>query len=131
MAARGASAAAGDAGDRTSHQRGIGCLCGDVGGRRGLRINIARKELVGRGVFLRRFKMQKHVLALTTSAFVLACGAIAASAQQGPMMQQQPQTLQQQEHHDWRGGTMGGPGMMGRGGMMGPGSMHSGMMMRM
>ena len=57
------------------------------------------------------------------------------------MMQQQPQMLQQQEQHDWRGGTMGpgmmgrggmmGPGMMGRGGMMGPGSMHSGMMMRM
>src|SRR5262249_5391378 len=76
-------------------------------------------------------KMQKHVLVLTTSTFILACGAIAASAQQGPMMQQQPQMLQQQERHDWRGGTMGGPGMMGRGGMMGPGSMHSGMMMRM
>ena len=85
--------------------------------------------------------MQKHVLALTTFTFILAYGAIAASAQQGPMMQQQPQMLQQQEHQDWRGGTMGlgmmgrggmmGPGMMGRGGMMGPGSMHSGMMMRM
>jgi len=95
----------------------------------------------GKGVFLRRFKMQKHVLVLTTFTFILACGAIAASAQQGPMMQQQPQMPQQQEHHDWRGGTMGpgmmgrggmmGPGMMGRGGMMGPGSMHSGMMMRM
>src|SRR6516162_8553077 len=68
--------------------------------------------------------MQKHVLALTTFTFILAYGAIAASAQQGPMMQQQPQMLQQQEHQDWRGGTMG-PGMMG------PGSMHSGMMMRM
>ena len=85
--------------------------------------------------------MQKHVLALTTFTFILAYGAIAASAQQGPMMQQQPQMPQQQEHHDWRGGTMGpgmmgrggmmGPGMMGRGGMMGPGSMGSGMMMRM
>ena len=62
--------------------------------------------------------MQKHVLAVTTFAFVLACGVITASAQQGPMMQQQE-----------RGGTMGG--MMGQGGMMGPGSMHSGMMMRM
>jgi hypothetical protein len=102
--------------------------------RRGRRINIARAELVGRGVFLRRFKMQKHVLVLTASTFILACGAIAASAQQGPMMQQQPQMLQQQEHHGpgmmGRGGMMG-PGMMGRGGMMGPGSMHSGMMMRM
>jgi hypothetical protein len=34
--------------------------------------------------------MQKHVLMLTTSAFILACGAIAASAQQGPMMGQPP-----------------------------------------
>ena len=89
--------------------------------------------------------MQKHVLMLTTSAFILAYGAIAASAQQGPMMGQPPQTLPQQEqerHHDWRGGAMG-PGMMGRGGMMGrrgmmgrgammgPGSMGHGMMMRM
>ena len=57
--------------------------------------------------------MQKHVLALTTFTFILAYGAIAASAQQGPMMQQQPQMLQQQEHQDWRGGTMG-PGMMMR-----------------
>ena len=78
--------------------------------------------------------MQKHVLAVMTFAFVLACGVITASAQQGPMMQQQE-----------RGGTMGpgmmgqggmmGHGMMGRGGMMGPGSMmgsrHPGMMMRM
>ena len=84
--------------------------------------------------------MQKHVLAVTTFAFVLACGVITASAQQGPMMQQ-PQLLQQQEH----GGTMDpgmmgqggmmGHGMMGRGSMMGPGSMmgsrHPGMMMRM
>ena len=73
--------------------------------------------------------MQKHVLAVTTFAFVLACGVITASAQQGPMMQQLE-----------RGGTMGGMmgqgGMMGgRGSMMGPGSMmgsrHPGMMMRM
>jgi hypothetical protein len=111
------------------------------------RINIARAELVGRGVLLRRFKMQKHVLALTTSAFVLACGVITASAQQGPMMQQ-PQLLQQQEHGGTmdpgmmgQGGMMGhgmtgqggmmGHGMMGRRGMMGPGSVGSGMMMRM
>ena len=53
--------------------------------------------------------MQKHVLVLTTSTFILACGAIAASAQQ---VQEQPQMPQQQEQ---RGGTMG-PGM-GRGGM--------------
>jgi hypothetical protein len=98
--------------------------------------------------------MQKGVLVLTTSAFVLACGAIAASAQQGPMTQQQPQILQQPDqerqlqgaqlprrgvedrdqdepgwrhHRDWGRGM----GMMGRGGMMGSGSMGHGMMMRM
>ena len=45
--------------------------------------------------------MQKHVLVLMTSAVVLACGAIAASAQENmpgvPTMQQQPQILQQQQ----------------------------------
>jgi EF hand len=41
--------------------------------------------------------MQKHVLMLTTSAFILACGTIAASAQQEPMTQEQPQILQQQQ----------------------------------
>src|SRR5262245_57682817 len=41
--------------------------------------------------------MQKWVLVLTTSAFILAGGAIAARAQQGPMAQQQPQIQQQQE----------------------------------
>ena len=44
--------------------------------------------------------MQKHILVLTTSAFILACGAIAAGAQQtpgGPTMQQPDQqpTMQQ------------------------------------
>ena len=71
--------------------------------------------------------MQKRVLVLTTSAFILVCGAVATNAQQGAMMQHQPQVPQQQqeqEHHR-------GMGMMGRGGMMGPGSMHSGMMMRL
>ena len=71
--------------------------------------------------------MQKRILMLTMSVFVLACGAVAAGAQQGTMMQHQPQVPQQQqeqEHHR-------GMGMMGRGGMMGPGSMHSGMMMRL
>ena len=41
--------------------------------------------------------MQKRVLLLTASAFILACGAIAASAQQGPLTQQQLQILQQQQ----------------------------------
>ena len=40
--------------------------------------------------------MQKHVLVLTTSAFILACGATVASAQEGPMTQQ-PQLRQQQQ----------------------------------
>jgi EF hand domain-containing protein len=52
-----------------------------------------------RGASLRRFKMQKRVLVLTTSAFILACGAIAASAQQGPLTQQ-PQILQQQQEQE-------------------------------
>jgi hypothetical protein len=63
--------------------------------------------------------MQKHVLMLTTSAFILACGGIAASAQQAPMVQQpdhHPQTQQQPTDHEGRG-------MMGQGGMMGPGMM--------
>jgi hypothetical protein len=77
--------------------------------------------------------MQKRILMLATSALILACGTVAASAQQGPMMQQQPQAPQQQEqerqlrHLDW----LRGMGMMGRGGMMGPGGTHSDMMMRM
>jgi hypothetical protein len=50
--------------------------------------------------------MQKHVLVLTTSAFILTCGAIAASAQQPPdvpEMQQQSQTLQQQLERQLQG----------------------------
>jgi hypothetical protein len=97
--------------------------------------------------------MQKHVLVLTTSAFILACGAIPASAQQQPggrMMQEQLerqlQGVQRRGVEDesdeddarYGGGMMGrgygryhqGSGMMG-GGMMGPGSMGRGMMMRM
>jgi hypothetical protein len=79
--------------------------------------------------------MEKHVLVLTTSAFILACGAITASAQQSPgtpMMQQpdQQQTQQRpadQESPGMRG--MMGRGMMGQGGMMGRCMMgHRGMM---
>jgi len=56
--------------------------------------------------------MRKHVLLLTTTAAILTCGVIAASAQGpgtqpgGPMMQHQDQ--------DHRGGMMG-HGMMGQG----------------
>jgi EF hand len=69
--------------------------------------------------------MRKHVLLLTTTAAILTCGVIAASAQgpatipAGPMMQHQDQ-----DHH---GGMMGG-GMMGHG-MMRHGRGH-GMAMR-
>ena len=62
--------------------------------------------------------MQKHVLMLTTSAFILACGGVSVSAQQhipgGPMMQQQQQPTDHEGH-----GVMGHGGMMGRG-MRGP-----------
>jgi hypothetical protein len=86
--------------------------------------------------------MQKHVLMLTTSAFILACGGIAASAQQapgGPMVQEpdhHPQTQQQPTDHEGRGmmgqGGMMGRGMMGQGGVMGRGMMGGpAMMMRM
>jgi hypothetical protein len=95
---------------------------------------------------LRRFKMRKQVLMLTTSGFILACGSIAASGQ--PMMQQpdHQQTQQQPTDHEGpgmmgQGGMMGrgmmgqggmmGRGVMGQGGMMGPGSTGHGMMMRM
>ena len=75
--------------------------------------------------------MQKHLLMLATSAFILACGGIAASAQQtpgGPMQQDHhPQTQQQPTDHEGRGmmgqGGMMGRGMMGQGGMMGRGMM--------
>ena len=74
--------------------------------------------------------MRKHVLVLTTTAAILGCGAIAASAQGpgsqptpgGPMMQDQD------DYHRYHGGMMGG-GMMG-GGMMGGGMMGRGMMGR-
>jgi len=71
--------------------------------------------------------MQKHLLMLATSAFILACGGITASAQQtpgGPMQQDHhPQTQQQPTDHEGRG-------MMGQGGMMGRGMMGHGMCMR-
>ena len=58
--------------------------------------------------------MRKHVLVLTTAATILACGAIAASAQ-GPDTIPAGPMMQQRDH----GGMLGG-GMMGHGhGMMG------------
>jgi hypothetical protein len=60
--------------------------------------------------------MRKHVLLLTTTAAILTCGAIAASAQ-GPGTQPStgsPMTQQQDQddYHHRHGGMMGG-GMMG------------------
>ena len=103
--------------------------------------------------------MEKRVLMVATSAFMLACGATAAGAQQGPMMQQaQPQAPQERQlqgaqtprpsvEEDDSGITGWHPelgwrryrdrdgdmrfGMMRRGLMSEPGAMHSGMMMRM
>jgi hypothetical protein len=68
--------------------------------------------------------MQKRVLMLTMSVSILTCGAVAVSAQQGTMMQHQPQVPQQQQEQQYHRGT----GMMGRGGMMGVGGTHSTMM---
>jgi hypothetical protein len=104
--------------------------------------------------------MEKRILMVATSAFILACGATAAGAQQGPMMQQaQPQAPQERqlqgaqtprpsvEEDDsgitawhpglgWRRYRDGGPGdagfgMMRRGWVGESGVMQSGMMMRM
>src|SRR6516162_11873710 len=71
----------------------------------------------------REVEMRKHALLLMTTATILTCSAIAASAQApgtqptpgGPMMQQQDQD----DYHRYHGGMVGG-GMMGRG-MMGQG----------
>ena len=82
--------------------------------------------------------MQKHVLMLTTSAFVLACSSIAANAQQPPgvpMTQQPGQQQTQQQPTGQEDSSMMGPGgmmdrgMMGPGGMMGRGMMGPGGMM--
>jgi hypothetical protein len=84
-------------------------------------------ELNGPTVSLKGgFVMKKHVLVLTMSALILACGPIAASAQQSPgtpMMQQPDQ--QHTQHHP---ADQEGPGMTGQGGMMGRGMMGHGMM---
>ena len=79
--------------------------------------------------------MRKHVLLLTTTAAILTCGTIAASAQApgtqptpgGPMMQQQNQYDYHRYHGGMMGGGMMGGGMMGQGcgrGMMGPMAMR-------
>ena len=75
--------------------------------------------------------MKKHVLMLTTSAFILACSAMATTAQQSPgmpMMQKSDQAQQPPADRDGGQGGMMGRGMMGREGMMGCGMMGHGMM---
>jgi hypothetical protein len=69
--------------------------------------------------------MKKHVLAVTTSAVVLACGAISGSAQ----MMQQPDQPQSHQHEQETTGPVGCEAMMGHG-MMGHDRMmrHGGMM---
>jgi hypothetical protein len=75
--------------------------------------------------------MRKHVLMLTTSAFILVCGGASAQQTGGPMMQQPDHQPTQQQATDRQGrGMMGQGGMMGHG-MMGRGMMGQGMMMRM
>src|SRR5256714_3458379 len=66
---------------------------------RGARIQCRSGGVEWRG-FEESLTMQKHVLMLTASTFILACGVIAASAQQVPdvpMIQQQPKILQQRQ----------------------------------
>ena len=57
--------------------------------------------------------MRKHVLLLTTTAAILTCGVIAASAQ-GPSTPMPGGPMMQQHDQDWHGGMMG-HGMMGQG----------------
>jgi len=90
--------------------------------------------------------MRKHVLALTTSIVILACGALSASVQAqdsgGPIPGIQQGPAGNQDGYGHRGGMIGremmgrgmmGPGMMGQERLrsaMGPGTMGP-MMMRM
>jgi EF hand len=70
--------------------------------------------------------MRRQVLLLTTSALILASGAMAATVQ-GPMTPQ-PDQHHPQQTTPGQEGSMGQGGMMGRG-MMGGGMMGGGMMM--
>jgi hypothetical protein len=85
--------------------------------------------------------MNKHLLAVTTSAFVLVCGCLTASAQQSPSNPMMRQPDQQQSHDQEAEGDvtcggkmghamMGGRGMIGRG-LMGGGMIGRGIAMRM
>jgi hypothetical protein len=85
-------------------------------------------EIGGRISILGDFAMQKHVLVVATSAFILAYGVLGAIAQ-GPVTATPSQQTGQQQAM-----PMGqGCGMMGQRGMMGRGMMGGGhpVMMRM
>jgi hypothetical protein len=74
--------------------------------------------------------MKKHALMATATAFILACGVMAARAQQSPEspMMQQPDQMQQQFAEEGSDEMEHGS-LMGHGGMMGRGVMgHEGMM---
>lgn len=77
--------------------------------------------------------MYTRVLGLTTSALILAYGAVGAIAQEQMMPQPDQQQTQSHPMREERAGTMG-QGMMGQGmmcrGMMGGGMMGGGMMGR-
>ena len=61
--------------------------------------------------------MKRHILTLTTCAFILGCGAAGAAAQESTS-DRSPEGRGMMGH-----GGMMGCGMMGRGGMMGSGRM--------
>lgn len=71
--------------------------------------------------------MKKQVLMLVTAAFILAFGAMAASAQQSPGTPTLRQPDQAQRADEQNPGTNEQEGVMGRG-MMGRGMMGHGMM---
>jgi hypothetical protein len=63
--------------------------------------------------------MKKHVLMLATCAFILACGATEAGAQESPGVHgREGQAMMGQGGMMGRGGMMAGGGMMGQGAAM-------------
>jgi EF hand domain-containing protein len=80
-------------------------------------------------VLAREVDMRKHVLALTTSTLILACGAISGNVQaQAPGTQNPEQQSPSNQGGYGNRGEMMGPMM--RGGMMGRGMMGHGMMVQ-
>ncbi len=71
--------------------------------------------------------MQKNVLMIITSAFIVMCGMIPAKAQQQPGDSHSSHHPDQQETQQ-QPSNQENSGMMGQGGMMGGGMMHDRMM---